>query len=89
MQSAGMDLLQLPSAICRPPGEGLSGHWATGEAQNIEGDSSFQPIGHRGWIRVHMPCQFLLYLIRETCRKSLNLVFNAKNIYFSFLLIVS
>lgn len=55
MQAAGRDLLQLPSGTCSPPREGLSGHRASGEAQSMEADSSFQPIGHQGWLHVQMP----------------------------------
>lgn len=55
MRPAGMDLLQFPSVMCSPPREGLSEHRANGEAQSIEGDSSFQSSGHQGWPHVHMP----------------------------------
>lgn len=64
MRPAGMDLLQLPSVMCSPPREGLLGHQASGEAQSIEGDSSFQPIGHQGWIYVHNANSFFIQLER-------------------------
>lgn len=43
--------------ICngQPTRESLLGHWASAETQRIEGDSSFQPIGHQGWPHVCMP----------------------------------
>lgn len=55
MRTIGMHLLQFPSVMWIPPWEGLSGHLASGEAESIEVDSSFQPIRHQGCLHVHMP----------------------------------
>lgn len=64
---------------------GASSQW---RSSKYRGRQLF-PAHRTSRLDIRPQCQFLLYPIRETCRKSLNLLFSARNIYFSFLLIVS